>query len=638
MSMDHFDLKVGFYCCQDCVHCVSGSDRDYGSLSLSQIQDTIENIIPLKDSITLTGGEPTLRPDFLQILKLCRNHESIGLQTNGLGLTEDVVANLVQYRIHVLLTIHSCDKETYLKVSRGPEDGFDRAINAAKLLTKYNVSFTWQIVVNKFNKDSVIDTFRLARSINPNIQLKFTNPHPMGNASNKDILCTITELKPLIKDVCSEFRDKIWFEAVPFCCLQGYEDIMKRSSVIDQNDETLGLRFENNLNVRPYYMSRIRMKTRTCEKCELCIDDCPGVYTEYRDIFGQKTVEKELTPITRSTYKKNFMYDDFGLWIFTTSRCNCKCDYCKQTDTFLSENLNKDMTENNLRYVLDECVKAHEKGLVKKFDINLSGGEPFLAFDTFSKVIPEYRKKYQGLFSFSSSTNGTVINDEILEWIKNNLDSGLISIDYAGVSKRINGTQYVDNPIEVIKKLKMTNRVMAATVFDKQTTEEMLEMAKFAVANSRTWRILVATPVKKKKEEILEVMKPTLKYLYENNFYDRSKFDFDTWDLWNRCQISGCPCGRTFFSVLPNLEVSPTNGEDNITLGKFCWDLPKFVRHQKNTYYREKFLPEICKDCELAEICDGSCRANHADPVMLKERCDAIKELFEYVQTLKKDC
>jgi len=236
--MKHFDLKVGFYCCQDCVHCVVESYRKCGNLSFNQISDVISKI-PLDHDITITGGEPTIRPDFLRILRLCQNHNSIALQTNGLGLNEMIVANLKQFNIHVLLTIHSYDKDTYLKISRGPEDGYDRAVNAAKLLTIYEIPFTWQIVVHKLNLHTVLQTFRFAKIINPNIQLKFTNPHPIGLRNWKGISCSLTEMKPIVTQLCKEFKDDIYFEHIPFCFLSDHTDIMKRSRVYDPKDETL---------------------------------------------------------------------------------------------------------------------------------------------------------------------------------------------------------------------------------------------------------------------------------------------------------------------------------------------------------------------------------------------------------------
>jgi radical SAM protein with 4Fe4S-binding SPASM domain len=598
-------------------------------LSLEKIKNTIRNI-PFNNTITITGGEPTLRPDFMKILDLCRNHQSINLQTNGIGITEDICQELKSFNIHVLLTIHSSDKDVYLKTARGPEDGYDKAVQSAKYLTKYNIRFTWQIVVHKLNKDTVIETFRLAKSINPNVTLKFTYPHPMGNAYNKDLLCTLTELKPLIKDVCEEFKDSVYFEMIPFCFLDD-ENIMMKSKV---HEDTLWFNHHNK-NVEICQMSKGRIKSKKCGQCIYCNFNCPGIYTEYNEFFG----DEELAPVTSrngqfiAELDRNYMFDKYQLWIFMTTRCNCNCQYCKQ-DNELSPV--QDMTEDNLRYIFDQCVEAYNKGIVKYFNINLSGGEPFLMFNMYSNIVSQYRKCYPNLFSFSSSTNGTLIDDEKIDWIKNNLSGGVFSFDSLDFSKPINSISSSNLQIDIITKLNEAGiKPQSICVYDKQSVDEMLKLAEFAVDHFGQWRTLLATPVHHTKEQILQIIKPVVKYLYERNHYSSKYFDFEGWDLWNKKSISGCPCGRTFLSILPDLQVSPANGENDITIGKFSWNIPELLNHPLNRYYRDDVRPDICKDCELKDECDGSCRLNHGNPEMLKERCEAIKELFVYTQELK---
>jgi radical SAM protein with 4Fe4S-binding SPASM domain len=641
--MKHFDLKVGFHCCQDCVHCVVNEHRKYGNLSFNQISDVISKI-PLDYDITITGGEPTIRPDFLKILRLCQNHNSIALQTNGLGLNEMIVANLKQFRIYVLLTIHSFDKDTYLRVSRGPEDGYDKAVNAAKLLTKYEIPFTWQIVAHKLNLHTVLQTFRFAKLINPNIPLKFTNPHPIGLRNWKNITCSLTEMKPIVNQLCEEFRDDIWFEHIPFCFLGDHTDIMKKSRVHDSKDETLGVRFENKLNFDSYYMNQDRTKSKNCKKCVYYNFDCPGIYRGYKELFG----DRELKPIKylplpayTSSTQKNYMYEKYNFWLFTTTKCNAQCSYCQQKENSEMK-INKllsdciDMTEDKLRYIFEECIKAHERGIAKQFEFNISGGEPFIMFNEFKNVIPEYQNKYPYLFSFNSSTNATLLDEEKLDWFLENLYSCLISLDSLRMSKPINGISSSKKTMEVINKInakKPDFHLWCICVYENQSIDEMLELAEFAVKNLKYWRVALARPVHHTKEQILEVVKPVIKYLHDNNY--SGTFDFEGWDLVNKNNISGCPCGQDFLSIYPNLDVSPTNGENLITLGKFNWNIPELVNHQDNTYYREDMRPDICSQCELKSKCDGGCKSNHKNPEMLKERCDAIKELFEYVKTLK---
>jgi uncharacterized protein len=328
---------------------------------------------------------------------------------------------------------------------------------------------------------------------------------------------------------------------------------------------------------------------------------------------------------------RKYIYDCFDLWIFMTQNCNCNCEYCKQKELKKSENT---MTEDTLKYILDECIKIHNEDIVKQFKLNLSGGEPFLAFDMFKDIIPYYKRKYPQILKFMSVTNGTIITDEIITWIKTNLNSSIcISMDDIEFSKPINGISSSNIQIENILWLnKEKIKISSISVFDKQ--KSMMPMVEFAIENFIHWRILLSKPYTHTKDKIIDMAKPVLNFIYEHNKY-KDWFDFDGWDLWNRKRMAGCSCGRTFLGILPDTETMPNNGEQMIKLGKFNSNLLSFINHPLNTIFREKYKPEICNDCELNKDCDGACKACHPFPEKMKERCDALKELFEYVQTLR---
>ncbi|MDR2409004.1 MAG: radical SAM protein [Bacteroidales bacterium] len=620
----NFDLKLGFYCNHNCVHCAVSDSSQYGNLSFDQIRQIISKI-SCEYNITLTGGEPTLRPDFYKILGVCEIFRQINIQTNGTGITENLCKRLRQYRINILLTIHSNDKDTYIKTARCDNSSFDKAIEAAKLLTKYNINFIWQVVVHKLNKDTVFDTFLYAKSINNKVDLKLTYPDPCGNADNPDLLCSYTDLQELIENVTQEFPNSLSYEGFPLCLIQKHSKSLYNSS---QGEEAKGIDFNNNLSITSYKMNERMVYIEICNNC-LYKSRCHGIYKKYIDYFG----DKEFNAI-RSVLpaKKNFMYNYFFLWIFMTTKCNCNCNYCKQKTLIKDQS----MSEDNLRYILDECIKIHNKGIVNRFSFELSGGEPFIAFNMFSRIISEYKLKYSNIFDFCNTTNATIINDDILKWVKSNFNNSMcVSIDGLTFSKPMNGISSSQKQLENVEMIKSAGiKVACISVFDIQSPEEMLTLAEYAVKNFTHWRVLIKKPTTHIKDEIVTMAKPVLKYLYEHNY--TKHFDFDSWDLWNRKNVAGCPCGRRLLGVLPDLEVIPNNGEEIIKLGKFNSDLISIINNPANAYYREDLRPNICKECELIQECDGECRSDHKDPTMMKERCDAIKELFVYVQTLKK--
>jgi len=621
--MVKFVIKTGFYCNFDCVHCVISPSCSLGNLSFEKIHILIERI-PKENSITITGGEPTIRPDFLRILDLCKDHKEISIQTNGTGLTENVCKKLAGLNANVLLTVHSIDENVYVKTTRCKKDSYNKMIFGIENLIKYRVPTIFQIIVHKLTKDTILETFKYIKSINKRARFKLTYPEPDGNANNRELLCSFTELKPLIDELISKFADNIVFEGFPLCIIQDHQ-------VSLYDEEIYGFDLSNNCQIR-YNNSGKGGFVTSCEGCTYK-RDCCKIYKKYVDYFGSdefKSIKKDV--VTNDC--QNYMFDSFFLWVFVTRKCNRNCEYCKQGEPML---LNESMTERDLRYILDECIKIHNKGLVRQFSFALSGGEPFLEFDMFSKVVPEYHEKYSHIFKFCSSTNGTIMNDEVINFIKTYYHgTACISLDSLKFSKPLNGISSSKTQLEYIKKLQAINiKPGCLTVYSTQTDQEMLDLAAYVSENCSHWRILNCKPNPHKKEKILQMAKPVIKFLYDNDFYTARYFDFDSWDLWNRKIVAGCPCGRRLLGILPNLQVIPNNGEEILDFGKFsAEDFIDIINHPKNTYYREDHRPDLCKDCELREECDGGCRMDHKNSETLKERCDSIKDLMEYVKTL----
>jgi uncharacterized protein len=335
--------------------------------------------------------------------------------------------------------------------------------------------------------------------------------------------------------------------------------------------------------------------------------------------------------VNRSHTNEEFFY----LWVFVTENCNCNCNYCKQNE--LRKLSKSAMTEDTLKYLLDECIKIYNKNIVKRFRINLSGGEPFLAFDMFKDVIPYYKNTYPDIFQFVSTTNGTIITGEIIHWIKENLDGVIsVSMDDTEFSKPINGISSSDTQIENILWLNGEGiSVRSISVFDKQ--KSMMPMAEFAVENFTHWRILSKKPFVHTKDTLVAMLKPIVHFMFENNKYTAGWFDFNSWDLWDKNaepRRGYCMCGKNMLSILPNAEVIPTNGELMIPLGKFSADFSSFLKHPLNTIVSKRYRADFCNDCELKDSCGGICEVCQPFLEKMKEHCEAVKELFKYTQTL----
>jgi radical SAM protein with 4Fe4S-binding SPASM domain len=107
--------------------------------------------------------------------------------------------------------------------------------------------------------------------------------------------------------------------------------------------------------------------------------------------------------------------------------CNLRCPYCfAQTNgKFNFKNYTKDDVDKTIKYIIENNPDE-----VLPINIIFFGGEPFLNLPIIKYTIDLLKEKYSNRkISYSATTNGTIINQEIINIIKENNISILISID-----------------------------------------------------------------------------------------------------------------------------------------------------------------------------------------------------------------
>lgn len=109
----------------------------------------------------------------------------------------------------------------------------------------------------------------------------------------------------------------------------------------------------------------------------------------------------------------------YSVTITVTEKCNLNCVYCYER-----VKSSKNMSFETAKEILDEVINY---GLLRYDVINIQffGGEPFLNYELIKKCVdyvqigfPDERKKIR----FLATTNGTVLDFEMKQWLHNNRD------------------------------------------------------------------------------------------------------------------------------------------------------------------------------------------------------------------------
>lgn len=330
----HYDLKVGFSCNNKCIHCVIETNREYllehklkYDFSYGEIVKIINSDeFQSSNSITITGGEPTIRKDFDRIVKYLgksAKNKHICLQTNGRLLHKylDVIEENIPDMFYVV-AIHSIDKNVHDKivgVEHTGSNSYEETFYTLKKMIevfgeeKMNKNMRVEIVLSNLNISSFVDTVKYLGDMGIN-NIGVSYPHADGVFNKygadgvKKFSIPFKSLKDTIPDLFNYLKDnpkvQVSFEEVPYCMLR------------DENGELLN--YLPNLNSMGTNRGEVNIHLPSSEKvyftdiwknlhkqtshCKMCAikNHCLGTWFEAIDTFG----EDDFVPITESELNK----------------------------------------------------------------------------------------------------------------------------------------------------------------------------------------------------------------------------------------------------------------------------------------------------------------------------------------------
>lgn len=312
--MINFDLKVGFTCNNNCVHCVIADKKkifEQVDLTTEEIENIILNKVPKDATVNITGGEATIRKDFEHLINfIYEKGFRITLQTNGTGLADEELVKRIGPKIdHVLLAIHSFNEDIHNKVVNDLTGSmYKKTMKAFENLIKFNVKFATQTVLSSYNIDTLFDTYDNIQKLSPGIMMHMTYPHLMGNAwANREIVAPkYSSIRKQLAKCFKYYARYIYTEAIPFCYIYPYNKYIAynydlncfergRSLGIDPSLPTKNNKYVKDGVMQDYDVANYndRLKGSKCKEC-IFNDSCPGVWKEYIELYKN---ELDLFPI-----------------------------------------------------------------------------------------------------------------------------------------------------------------------------------------------------------------------------------------------------------------------------------------------------------------------------------------------------
>lgn len=304
-----FDLKLGFTCNNNCVHCVVADKRRHPDISTKELESIILNDSGL-DVIVFTGGEPTIRDDFLHLLEFAYHNgaKAINIQTNGRAFADYEFSKKVsKFANSILIAVHSHNEIIHDMITQR-KGSWRETTRGLKNLMDIRAVVQTQTVLSKLNCDNLLKTYDFIQSVSPGARMNLTFPHANGSAwtNFKTVVPKYSSIKKEIHKCFAKYGHKICSEAIPLCYIHPYvNQVSVSEDRFKGNVKIRGLDISNAGNggffdsrgITDNYNDSLLSDLRKPKSCVGCIynNECFGVWKEYYERYEN---ELDLKPIT----------------------------------------------------------------------------------------------------------------------------------------------------------------------------------------------------------------------------------------------------------------------------------------------------------------------------------------------------
>ncbi len=229
-----------------CKHCyLSAPGAKFGELSHEVCMDIIDQLAECGImNVSLTGGEPLVRNDFMEIVDalLSKDININQIYSNGALVNENLLNELEKRGIKPQFSI-SFDGIGWHDWLRGIDGAEEKAINAFKLLKKHGFSIDVEMCLHKNNMHTLEDTVNLLSELG--VESLKTNPvQETGDWTNENGKYNLTTEE--LYDIYLDYIPKFLRAGSPlnlhlggfFLCNKGKKDYIIPSVRFDNTEKT----------------------------------------------------------------------------------------------------------------------------------------------------------------------------------------------------------------------------------------------------------------------------------------------------------------------------------------------------------------------------------------------------------------
>ncbi len=344
--------------------------------------------------------------------------------------------------------------------------------------------------------------------------------------------------------------------------------------------------------------------------------------------------------------------------------CNLACRYCFADEGTYHGQKRELMPLEVGKAALDFLVK--NSGNRRNLEVDFFGGEPLMNFEVVKEIVSYGRSlegPYKKKFRFTLTTNGVLINDDVIEFANKEMDNVVLSLDgrqdvHNFMRPFRNGFPSYGLILPKFKKFVKSRggkRYYVRGTFTHYNTDFCADVLHLA---EEGFKEISVEPVVAREEDDYALKESDLPKLFEE--YDKlaaemvrrhgteEEFNFFHFNIdleGGPCvykRLSGCGSGTEYLAVTPTGDLYPCHqfvGNTEFLMGNVYQGI-------SNTAIQSEFkscnvyAKESCRECFARFYCSGGCAANaynfHGDILKSYELgCELQKKRVECAIAIK---
>lgn len=275
---DPLIINIGFACNNKCLFCF----QEKREPQFKSMHSIIKELLQAKKNgfsyIIYEGGEPTLRDDIFDLIRLTRyiGFKQIDIQSNGrLFFYKKICENFIKAKVNIFaVSLHAHEAKIHDFLTQTPHS-FNQAVQGVRNLKSLNQFVGNQVVLTKINYNHAIEIVSFLADLNIDmIQFNFIQPIGVASKNIKKLVPRISDVISPIKKALDLGRKKniyIGTMGIPYCLMKNYKDFTQE--------------FKRTMNGCSPHGLPFKTKSENCKNCSM-YDMCEGPWSSYVKFFG----------------------------------------------------------------------------------------------------------------------------------------------------------------------------------------------------------------------------------------------------------------------------------------------------------------------------------------------------------------